>query len=257
MDPELVILGSGTPTPSLRQVAAGYFGLISHLDEQLGAVRDTVRDLGLDRTTRLLYTSDHGELFGAHGLFGKKVLYDASAGVPMIIAGPGVPKGERRVAPVSHVDMFPTVLEAVGATPTAEDASLHGRPLWGPAAGGEDADRPVFAEYHAHGSPAGAFMLRQGRWKLIHYVGLPSQLFDIVADPRELHDLAEQPGHEAVIATLHEALLCFCDPDAADAQAKADQRARVEELGGRNAVMAEQLILFSPPPGQDLEKTPN
>ncbi|MBW6397314.1 sulfatase-like hydrolase/transferase [Roseomonas sp. HJA6] len=241
----------------LRQVAAGYFGLISHLDEQLGKVMETVRTLGLDRTTRLLYTSDHGELFGAHGLFGKKVLYDASAGVPMIVAGPGLPKGARRAAPVSHVDLFPTVLEAVGATPAAEDASLHGRSLWGPAAGAENADRPVFAEYHAHGSPAGAFMLRQGRWKLIHYVGLPPQLFDIVADPQELHDLAGQPQHTALTASLQEALRRFCDPEAADAAAKADQRARVEELGGRDAVLAEQLILFSPPPGQELEKTPN
>jgi len=239
----------------LRQVAAGYFGLISHLDEQLGEVLKTVDELGLGDNTRMLYTADHGELFGAHGLFGKRVLYEASAGVPLIVAGPDMPRGERRVAPVAHVDLFPTVLEAVGVPLAPEDSDLPGRSLWQPAQGQEAADRPVFAEYHAHGSPAGMFMIRRSAYKLIHHVGLPPELFDLAQDPDELHDLAAHDAFAPVLAALYRDLAMECDPAAADAQAKADQRRRVEELGGREVVSSADRILYSPPPGVALERS--
>jgi len=71
----------------LRRVAAAYFGLITHLDEQIGAVMKVVEELGLLANTRIVYTSDHGELFGWHGLFGKKCLYEGAVGVP--VHGPG------------------------------------------------------------------------------------------------------------------------------------------------------------------------
>jgi choline-sulfatase len=239
----------------LRQVAAGYFGLVSHLDEQLGAVLKTVDALSLGGNTRMLYTADHGELFGAHGLFGKRVLYEASAGVPLIVAGPDMPRGERRAAPVAHVDLFPTVLESVGVSLAEADADLPGQSLWMPALGREATDRPVFAEYHAHGSQTGMFMLRRGPYKLIHHVGLQPELFDLAQDPNELHDLAGQETFAPVMADLYRALEAECDPAATDARAKADQRQRVEELGGREAIGAAERILYSPPPGVDLERS--
>jgi len=239
----------------LRQIAAGYFGLISHLDEQLGQVLNTVDALGLGDNTRMLYTADHGELFGAHGLLGKRVLYEASAGVPLILTGPDVPRGEQRTAPVAHVDLFPTVLEAVGASPSSEDTDLPGISLWGPAQGRENVNRPVFAEYHAHGSPAGMFMLRRDPYKLIHHVGLQPELFDVVQDPNELHDLATHEAFAPILTDLYRDLMIECDPAAADSQAKTDQRRRVEELGGRDVVSSAERILYSPPPGVPLERS--
>ena len=240
----------------LRQVAAGYFGLVSYLDEQLGKVLATVDELGIGNTTRMIYTSDHGEMFGAHGLFGKRMLYEASAGVPLIVAGPDTPRGARRAAPVAHVDLFPTILEAMGVPLGDEDADVPGHSLWGPAQGQDDTGRAIFAEYHAHGSQTGMFMLRRGAYKLIHHIGHPPQLFDLEADPSELHDLAEQAAFAPTLAALQRELLKYCDPVTADAQAKADQRQRVEELGGREVVGKAERILYSPAPGVALERVP-
>ena len=239
----------------LRKVAAGYFGLVSFLDEQFGKVLSTVDELGLGATTRMIYTSDHGEMFGAHGLFGKRMLYEASAGVPLIVAGPDTPRGARHAGPVSHLDLFPTIVEALGVAAAAEDADLPGRSLWAPAFGeNASGDRTVFAEYHAHGSQGGMFMVRRGRYKLIHHVGHAPELFDLAADPSELRDLAEDSAARPIIAELMAELRRLCDPELADARAKADQRQRVEELGGRDVVAKAERILYSPAPGVELER---
>ena len=71
-------------------------------------------EFGLTDSTRVLYTSDHGECLGARGIFGKFTLYDEAAAVPMIMAGPDVPEGKVVQTPVSLVDCFPTALECVG-----------------------------------------------------------------------------------------------------------------------------------------------
>lgn len=240
-----------TDEAALRRVAAGYFGLITHMDEQVGAVMQAAEALGLLAHTRIAYTSDHGELFGAQGLFGKKSLYEASVGVPLLLSGPGLPRNKVSRQMVSHVDLFPTLVEGAGAALTDADAELQGVSLW-PAANGNDATRTGFAEYHAQGSKAAAFMLRDGAMKLIYHVGMPAQLFNLQRDPHELHDLA---GVEPVIAqALEKKLRIICDPEAVDARAKADQRQWVEFWGGREKVAGTSQILFTPPPGVSKEE---
>ena len=111
-----------------------------------------------------------------------------------------MPRGRRVATPVSLVDGYPTILEAVGEppqrprTPTCPAA----RSWTSPEAG--DADRTVFCEYHAVGSITGIFMVRFGRYKYVHYEGYRPQLFDLEADPGETRDLAPRRGHEATIA---------------------------------------------------------
>lgn len=240
-----------TDEAALRRVAAGYFGLITHMDEQIGAVVKAAEDLGLLGHTRIAYTSDHGELFGSQGLFGKKNLYEGGVGVPLIVSGPGVPAGKVSRQIVSHVDLFPTLLEAAGARLSQSDASLKGVSLW-PALTGAGTPRVGFAEYHAQASRAAAYVLRDGSMKLIYHVGMPAQLFDLAHDPDELNDLAAvQP---AVVARLTQALRAICDPEAVDARAKADQRKWVEYWGGRDAVAGSSQILFTPPPGVSKEE---
>jgi choline-sulfatase len=80
-------------------------------------VLDTLEDCGFGGNTRVLYTSDHGDNLGARGLWGKQVLYEEAAKVPMILAGPGVPAGVVRAMPASHVDVYPSVMQCVGPTP--------------------------------------------------------------------------------------------------------------------------------------------
>ena len=240
-----------TDETALRRIAAGYFGLITHMDEQVGEVMRAAEALGLLANTRIAYTSDHGELFGAQGVFGKKNLYEASVGVPMLLSGPGVPQGKVSRQIVSHVDLFPTLVEGVGAMLTEADGNLQGVSLW-PAANGNDATRTGFAEYHAQGSRAAAYVLRDGSMKLIYHVGMPAQLFNLARDPHELHDLSA--AEPATVQALEKKLRAICDPEAVDARAKADQRKWVEHWGGREKVAGTSQILFTPPPGVSREE---
>ena len=110
----------------VRRVIAGYCGLISVVDEQVGMVMAAAERLGLMENTRLLYTSDHGEAAGHHGIMGKGNHYQHALNVPLLVSGPGVPKGRVCEQITSHVDLFPTVVEALGAELASEDASLPG-----------------------------------------------------------------------------------------------------------------------------------
>ncbi len=235
-----------TDEAALQRIAAGYFGLITHTDEQIGAVMQAAEALGLLAHTRVAYTSDHGELFGAQGIFGKKCLYEGSVGVPLLLSGPGVPQGKVSQQLVSHVDLFPTLTEAAGARLANADNELRGVSLW-PALAGDDSARAGFAEYHAHASKAAAYMLREGNMKLIYHVGMPPQVFDLASDPDELHDLSATSPQ--VVQALEQKLRTICDPEAVDARAKADQRHWVERWGGKDKVLGASQILFTPPPG--------
>jgi choline-sulfatase len=199
------------------------------------------------------YSSDHGEMLGAQGIFGKKNLYEGAISVPLLLAGPGIPQGHVVHQLVSHVDLFPTLVESCGATLAPADRDLPGISLW-PALSGRDARRPAFAEYHAQASKAGAFALRDGDMKLIYHVGMQAQLFDLGADPHETRDLIPDGTGVAAAQRLESELRLLCNPEEADHRAKADQRAMVERWGGIDKVRSEHPILFTPPPGVSEEE---
>lgn len=239
-----------TDEDMLRRVAAGYCALTTHLDEQIGAVLEAAADQNLLDATRVMYTSDHGESLGHQGLFGKAHLLDSAAKVPLLMAGPGVPQGHVVQDPVSAVDLFPTILEATGCALEAADADLPGRSLWPGMAGDWNAPAPIFAEFHGNGTRAGTYMLRHGNHKLIsHADGMPSQLFDLQTDPHECCDLATQPAHQGLRQALQDRLADILDIDAADARAKADQRAYAEAHGGFDVIREQGNFAYTPPPG--------
>jgi len=241
-----------TDEAALRRIVAAYYALITHADEQIGQVMRAADDLGVLSSARVVYTSDHGELTGAHGVLGKFSLFEGAIGVPMILSGPGLPAGRAVTDTVHHVDLMPTLVALAGG---AQDTSLPGRPL-GEVIAGKVQPRPGFAEYHATGSFAGSFLLRHGKDKLIYHVGMPRQVFDLAADPEECRDLVEAGTGNAVADRLEAELRKICDPEAVDAQAKADQRAHVAAWGGREAVLQTGALVFSPPPGIAAERKP-
>ena len=241
----------------VRRVVAGYCGLVTHLDEHIGRVMQEAESLGLLDNTRILYTSDHGEAAGNHGLYGKSVMYEHSIGVPLLAAGPEIPSGRVVDQLAMHVDLFQTIVEVMGCDLAPEDADLPGRSLW-PAINGNEQDRVVFAEFHAQSSKAGSYMLRKGKDKLIYHVGMPSQLFDLAADPQETNDLMLAGDGGDLAATLEAELRGIVDPEAADARAKADQLVHADRHGGVDAVRARGSITYTPVPGDplDMETTP-
>ena len=174
-------------------------------------------------------------------------MYEESAGVPMILVGPGVAAGQVLAEPVSHVDCAVTILQAAGA-PALPQAS--GQSLLDLAQGAAPT-RAVLSEYHAIGCTAGATMLRHGRFKYCHYVDHPAQLFDLQADPEELQDLAGQPAHLADLQACEQALRALLDPDAVNKRAKKRQHELLAGQGGREAALARGDLGFTPAPGTE------
>jgi len=218
-----------------RIALASYYGLVSFLDANIGRVLDALDEAGLTDTTRIIYVSDHGDNMGERELWGKSVMYEESAGIPAIIAGPDIPEGHVSRTPVNLTDVYPTVMEAVGIDD--DGAVRSGRSMISIANDAEDTERVIFSEYHAAGACAGAFMIRRGRWKYIHYAGMTPQLFDLDDDPEERRDLGESPDHADIRQGLERQLRAICDPEDVDRRAKADQAAIIERNGGLEAVL--------------------
>lgn len=235
-----------------RRIAlASYFGLCSFMDNNVGTILAALEANGLTDNTTILFLSDHGDNMGARGLWGKSTMYEESASVPMIMAGPRFKPGAVVKTPVSLVDCYPTILDAVGQS--LDDAPLSGQSLFDIAAQPYDPERLVFSEYHAAGSVSGAYMLRKGDKKYIHYTNYRPELFDLSADPEELHDLALDGAHEAELAAFNQALQGICNPEKTDAMAKAAQEALIEQHGGVDAIVKRGGSSYTPIPGEDVK----
>jgi choline-sulfatase len=244
---------TGYPEATVRRAIAAYLGLVSYLDDNVGRLLAALDDSGLAASTRVVYTSDHGDNLGNHGLWNKNTMYEDAAGVPLILAGEGVPAGAVVDEPVTLLDAFPTVLEAVGCEPVAADRELPGQ-SWFSFARGTARSRPVLlSQYHASGSTTGTYLVRRGPYKYVHYVKYPPQLFDVVSDPHETRDLAGDPAHADILRECEAALRGVVDPEAIDRAAHADQAALLARHGGREAVIARGGFGASPVPGEKPE----
>ena len=184
----------------------------------------TARDL-LDDTV-IIFSSDHGDCLGDFGIWDKRYFYESSVGVPLLMSGPGVPRGERRNGPrvsralVSHLDLYPTLLALAeaGGKPERQRAGrdilamLRDEPGAGHAA--------VFAEL------ATSVMVRTGGWKLVFdpEEGGVRQLFNLAVDPEELTNLAGVAGYEAITLELVQRLLAHRIRLTQTTQVKEEQR---------------------------------
>lgn len=173
-------------------------------------------------------------------------LYDESAGIPMIIVGPGVPEGETVSTPASLVDIGPTVLSAFDLA--AGGAGFPGLRLQDLAAG-RHAGRAVLSEYHDGGAPTGMFMLRTPRWKYNAYPGYAPELYDMENDPSELVDLAADPAVAYVLEECERRLRSLVDPERESRRAFDDQAALIERLGGVEVLLRTDEFDFTPIPG--------
>lgn len=221
---------------------AAYYGLCTWLDHNIGMILAALGEAGFADNTTIVYTSDHGDNLGARGLWGKSNLYQESVCVPMIMAGPDVAPGTCDT-PVSLLDLAASIPAHFGLP-----FDGGGRPLAEIAAAPANLERPILSEYHAAGAVSGAFMLRKGRWKLNWYIDFPPELFDLNHDPEELNDLAGDPAHAPDLAAMEAALRTLVDPEAADAQAFADQAAMIARYGGREKALKLGAPAATPPP---------
>lgn len=202
---------------SRRLVLPEYFGCNTFVDHEIGRVLEAI-----DRCApgaMVIYTSDHGEMLNSHGLIGKgPAMYDEITRVPLIVRWPGVvPAGAVCPHPVSHIDVVPTLLEAVG-----DDSArnLDGRSMLATIASpGKPARDAVFMEfgrYETDHDGFGGFQLVRaafdGRYKLVINLLTSDELYDLQADPAEMINLIDSPAHAAARDALHDRILaCMND----------------------------------------------
>jgi choline-sulfatase len=233
----------------VRRAVAGYYGLCSFMDEQAGKVLGALQSSGQANDTCVIYTSDHGDAVGKRGLWGKSTLYEETAGVPLIVAGGGFSPGHVVHTPASLVDIYPFIVDCVGAA--CADVAQPDRPGISIArlADGEQPNRSVLSEYHGMGSTTGAFAIRRGPYKYVHYVKYAPQLFDLASDPDERNDLSADPRFGQILAECEAKLRELLSPEEVDARAKRRQADQLGRHGGRAVVIARGDLGFSPPPG--------
>ena len=150
--------------------------------------------------------------------------------------------------PANLIDIYPFIIECVGGEPGMIDADHLGVSI-ARLAHGEQPDRTVLSEYHGMGSTTGAFAIRYGQFKYVHYVKYAPQLFDLENDPDEATDLAADPAYASIRTSCEARLRAMLSPEDIDARAKKRQAEQLQRYGGRDAVIARGDLGFSPPPG--------
>jgi arylsulfatase A-like enzyme len=172
--------------------------MISHIDAAVGRIVDALRETGQLDNTIIVFAGDNGLALGSHGLMGKQSLYDHSVRVPLVFAGPGIPEDERREQFCYLIDVFPTLCSLCGMdTPETVDGLDLGAALRDPDATVRDVLHTAYTDKHR--------AVRNRRYKLIEYVvegERTTQLFDLLEDPHELKNLAEDPLRSGVVLEL-------------------------------------------------------
>lgn len=187
----------------VRTHIAEYYGMISHLDHQLGRVIEALETRGVLDNTVIVFAGDNGLAVGQHGLMGKQNCYDHSVRVPLIFAGPGIPEGSKTDAYAYLFDIYPTLCELCGCNipDSVEGVSLF--------TAMHDADEKLRdTMYFAFTDVQRA--VKDRRFKLVEYA-VPdrdrvTQLFDLVEDPWELSNLASSEEYAGEVARLRKEL---------------------------------------------------
>ena len=184
------------PREMIQDQLSEYYGMITHLDEQVGRILDTLEKTGRAENTIIVYAADHGLAIGSHGLLGKQNIYEHSMGAPLIFAGPGIPAGKSTSAFTYLLDIFPTLAHLAGANPPEALDGYDLSPLW---LGQKQAVRSsLFLAYQDR-----ARAVRDERWKLIRYPQVNfTQLFDLENDPDEMHNLAADADQLGLVNRL-------------------------------------------------------
>ncbi len=206
-----------------RQV---YLSMVTMLDQWVGDILDALDRSGQRDNTIIIYTSDHGDMWGNHGLWGKNYFYEDSSHVPLIVSGPafGIEAGRRIATPVSLLDLYPTMRDAGGID---WDVPLDGRSLWPALTQGKTLeDVPVYCEYYASDVKGPERMVRYQQYKLNYYDQQGMELFDLAKDPHELSNEIDNPDYADVRQDLLAMLMDGWDPEAIAADIRVEQNRR-------------------------------
>ena len=205
-------IASDIPVDQIQRARTSYWALVYRMDVMIGQILDALRENGFEENTLVIYSSDHGEQVGEHGLWWKQTFYDDSAKVPAILAWPDhIAEGSRIDRIISSLDINATMIDALGGTalPTSRGRSLI--PLFAEQES-PDWEDIAFSEFCTEDGSQQR-MVRLGPWKLCYYHNQTSQLFNLEEDPRETNDRIADPDCREIVADLRSRVLEGWDPN--------------------------------------------
>ncbi len=201
------VIGLGPATVNTAQVRAArhaYYGSVSYVDDQVGALMSTLRDARLHANTVVIVIADHGDMLGERGLWYKMTFFEPACRIPLVVHAPGRFAPHRAADPASLLDLLPTLVElGQGASAPDYAAQPDGRSLM-PALEGRSVANEVIGEYLGEGAIAPLVMIRRDRYKFIHSPVDPDQLYDLAADPDELVNRADHPEQAARVRAFRD-----------------------------------------------------
>jgi len=200
------------PLETVKLARESYYARVEWTDHQIGQVLDALKASQCAENTVVIYTADHGENLGEHGLWWKNCLYDTGARVPLLVSWPAHWKGgQQRAGACGSLDLVQTIADLAGAKPPAD---------WNGSSFVPWLDDLSFAwrnqavsEYYSGYIASGIAMLRQGDWKYVYHAradekhGAERELYNLRADPKELHNLACDAQQQERLSAMHAALV--------------------------------------------------
>ncbi|MFP4443140.1 MAG: sulfatase [Spirochaetia bacterium] len=243
-------------TPEEEQAGyEAYYACVDYLDDCIGELLDGLKKDGLLENTYIIYTADHGEMLGRHGIWGKKLYYEPSVSVPMLISGPGISGGKRAQAPVSTIDLYPTMCGLAGlSVPEGLDGIDVSSMLKDP----ENARPRDFAasSYFQYGIwwdredeikeqlPHMAMrMVCDERWKYAEVEKGGALLFDTLNDPEERTNLIDDPEQTDRVKDMREKLYRGFSWEEVHRRLAEDRKRRLEVASGIKPTTPNQYML--------------
>lgn len=194
---------------------ACYYASLAQVDYNVGLVLKSLRELGLENDTIVIYTSDHGDMLGAHGLWQKFVFYEPSVRIPLIFRVPELTsQNVINQTPVSLVQVLPSLLELCGIS---MPVGLDGRSLVPSLRSPEmKLDTTIFAE-NSLGSRSAGYMIREGHFKYCYCPNDMPELYNLAVDPDEMDNLALKPEYKSRVRKMQAELFAWHRPTADEA----------------------------------------
>lgn len=196
-----------------RNARHAYYAMTSYIDDKLGQFMKVMEETNLLDNTIFIFTADHGDMMGERGMWFKQTFFENSTRIPMIVLGPGLPKGKIVEENVSLVDLAPTIIamanDGVLETVTPVEGADMTKLITGSDPSWSDV---VISEYYDMGVCAPCRMVRKGSYKYIYTHGHPSMMFDLSSDPQERTNLSGKQEFQEIEEKLHTKLMDGWDP---------------------------------------------
>ena len=232
-----------------------YYACVDYLDDCIGELLEGLRKDGLLENTYIIYTADHGEMLGRHGVWGKKLYHEPSISVPLLISGPTIVGGRRAQGPVSTIDLFPTCCTLAGLPiPQGLDGIDMSPLLLDPKGDGpRDFAASSYFQYgiwwdaqdevKEHLPYMAMRVIREKQWKYVEIEKGPPLLFNLIDDPLEEHDLANSPSHAEKVRTMRERLYKDFSWESVHARLAEDRLRRPRFASGMKPTTPNQYML--------------